>query len=152
MGFQNSINNMLGTAGAVATLGKHMKNQQESLANQEKELAAGEAQRQLQIKELEYANEKDNIEYLKKKADLASEMRANPLTDKEGNIITDPIAYKAQQLDNITENITKYKQGKRKEAAIKARDALQDEMFTFTDLKFDMEKRKEQINILKGVK
>lgn len=43
MGFQNSINNMLGTAGAVATLGKHMQNQKESLANQEKELAAKEA-------------------------------------------------------------------------------------------------------------
>ena len=43
MGFQNSINNMLGTAGAVAGLSKHMKNQKESLANQEKELAAKEA-------------------------------------------------------------------------------------------------------------
>ena len=49
MGFQNSINNMLGTAGAVAGLSKHMKNQQEQLVNQEKELAAGEAQRQLQM-------------------------------------------------------------------------------------------------------
>ena len=35
MGFQNSINNMLGTAGAVAGLGKHMQNQKESLAKQE---------------------------------------------------------------------------------------------------------------------
>lgn len=39
MGFQNSINNMLGAAGAAATLGKHMKNQKEQLANQEKELS-----------------------------------------------------------------------------------------------------------------
>lgn len=38
MGFQNSINNMLGAAGAAATLGKHMKNQKEQLVNQEKEL------------------------------------------------------------------------------------------------------------------
>lgn len=38
MGFQNSINSMLGTAGAAAALGKHISNQKETLANQEKEL------------------------------------------------------------------------------------------------------------------
>ena len=43
MGFQNSINNMLGTAGAVATLGKHIMNQEEQLLNQQKEIAAKEA-------------------------------------------------------------------------------------------------------------
>ena len=44
MGFQNSINNMLGTAGAVAGLSKHMKNQEEQLINQNKEIAAKEAE------------------------------------------------------------------------------------------------------------
>ena len=43
MGFQNSINSMLGTVGAAAALGKHMQNQEEQLVNQEKELAAKEA-------------------------------------------------------------------------------------------------------------
>ena len=39
MGFQNSVNNMLGAAGAATTLGRHMKNQQEQLVNQEKEIS-----------------------------------------------------------------------------------------------------------------
>ena len=43
MGFQNSINSMLGTVGAAAALGKHMQNQEEQLVNQGKELAAKEA-------------------------------------------------------------------------------------------------------------
>ena len=34
MGFQNSINNMLGTAGAAVTLGKHIKNQNEAIEEQ----------------------------------------------------------------------------------------------------------------------
>lgn len=44
MGFQNSINSMLGTAAAAAALGKHMQNQEEQLVNQGKELAAKEAE------------------------------------------------------------------------------------------------------------
>ena len=43
MGFKNSINTAIGTAGAVATLGKHIMNQEEQLLNQKKELAAKEA-------------------------------------------------------------------------------------------------------------
>lgn len=145
MSIQNDINAMLGTVAAAATMGKHIKNQNQEIANQE-------AQKKLQIKDLEYANEKDNIELAKKKADVASEMVANPLKNQEGEIITNALEYKKQQLDNVINTATKYKSGKRKEAAIKARDALQDEMFTVADLKFNIEKRTEQINILKGGK
>ena len=42
MGFQNSINNMLGTAGAAATLGKHIKNQNEAIEEQKNTTAKQE--------------------------------------------------------------------------------------------------------------
>ena len=100
----------------------------------------------------EYANQKDEVEYKKNMANISTEMVSNPLNDKDGNIITDPKEYKQQQLNNEIDTVLKYKSGKRKEAALKSIDALQDEMFTMTDLKFNIEKRKEQINILKGVK
>ena len=38
MGFQNSINNMLGTAGAAVALGKHISNQNKQLALEEAKL------------------------------------------------------------------------------------------------------------------
>ena len=41
MGFQNSINNMLGTAGAVAGLGKHVMNQNKELLAKEAEFKEG---------------------------------------------------------------------------------------------------------------
>jgi hypothetical protein len=142
---QNSINGMLGAAAGAATLGKHISNQNKEIANQE-------AQKELQVKDLEYANQKDDIEYKNKMAKIHTEMVENPLKDKDGNIITDPKEYKQQQLNNEVDTVLKYKSGKRKEAALKSIDALQDEMFTMTDLKFNMNKRMEQIDILKGVK
>ena len=42
MGFQNSINNMLGAAGAAATLGKHMKNQNKAIEEQKETVAKQE--------------------------------------------------------------------------------------------------------------
>ena len=42
MGFQNSINNMLGTAGAAVTLGKHIKNQNEAIEEQKNAAAKQE--------------------------------------------------------------------------------------------------------------
>ena len=42
MGFQNSINNMLGTAGAAVTLGKHIKNQNEAIEEQKNTVAKQE--------------------------------------------------------------------------------------------------------------
>ena len=42
MGFQNSINNMLGTAGAVAGLSKHMKNQNKAIEEQKETTAKQE--------------------------------------------------------------------------------------------------------------
>ena len=145
MSFTNQMLGALGTATGALAAGQH-------IAEQKKANEAAEAQKEVQVKDLEYANQKDEVEYKKNMAKISSEMVANPLNDKDGNIITDPEKYKQQQLNKEVNTVLKYKSGKRKEAALKSIDALQDEMFTMTDLKFNIEKRKEQINILKGVK
>lgn len=145
MSFTNQMLGALGSATGALAASKH-------IAEQKKANEAAEAQKEVQVKDLEYANQKDEVEYKKNMAKVSTEMVSNPLNDKDGNIITDPAKYKEQQLNNEIDTVLKYKSGKRKEAALKAIDALQDEMFTVTDLKFNIEKRKEQINILKGVK
>lgn len=145
MSFTNQMLGALGTATGALAAGQH-------IAEQKKANEAAEAQKEVQVKDLEYANQKDEVEYKKNMANISTEMVSNPLNDKDGNIITDPKEYKQQQLNNEIDTVLKYKSGKRKEAALKSIDALQDEMFTMTDLKFNIEKRKEQINILKGVK
>ena len=145
MSFTNQMLGALGTATGALAAGQH-------IAEQKKANKAAEAQKEVQVKDLEYANQKDEVEYKKNMAKISTEMVSNPLNDKDGNIITDPEEYKQQQLNNEIDTVLKYKSGKRKEAALKSIDALQDEMFTMTDLKFNIEKRKEQINILKGVK
>ena len=145
MSFTNQMLGALGTATGALAAGQH-------IAEQKKANKAAEAQKEVQIKDLEYDNQKDEVEYAKNMAMVSSEMVSNPLKDKDGNIITDPNEYKQQQLNNEFDTVLKYKSGKRKEAALKSISALQDEMFTMTDLKFNIEKRKEQINILKGVK
>lgn len=145
MSFTNQILGALGTTAGALAAGQH-------IAEQKKANEAAEAEKEVQVKDLEYANQKDEVEYKKNMAKVSTEMASNPLKDKDGNIITDPKEYKKQQLNNEVDTVLKYKSGKRKEAALKSIDALQDEMFTMTDLKFNMEKRKQQINILKGVK
>lgn len=145
MSFTNQMLGALGSATGALAAGKH-------IAEQKKANEAAEAQKEVQVKDLEYANQKDEVEYAKNMAKVSTEMVSSPLKDKDGNIITDPNEYKQQQLNNEFDTVLKYKSGKRKEAALKSIDALQDEMFTMTDLKFNIEKRKEQINILKGVK
>ena len=145
MSFTNQMLGALGTATGALAAGQH-------IAEQKKANEAAEAQKEVQVKDLEYANQKDEVEYKKNMAKVSTEMVSNPLNDKDGNIITDPEKYKQQQLNNEVDTVLKYKSGKRKEAALKSIDALQDEMFTLTDLKFNIGKRKEQINILKGVK
>lgn len=145
MSFTNQMLGALGTATGALAAGQH-------IAEAKKANEAAEAQKEVQVKDLEYANQKDEVEYKKNMAKVSTEMVSNPLNDKDGNIITDPEKYKKQQLNNEVDTVLKYKSGKRKEAALKSIDALQDEMFTLTDLKFNIEKRKEQINILKGVK
>lgn len=145
MSFTNQMLGALGTATGALAAGQH-------IAEQKKANEAAEAQKEVQVKDLDYANQKDEVEYAKNMAMVSSEMRSNPLKNEDGNIITDPGEYKQQQLNNEIDTVLKYKSGKRKEAALKAIAALQDEMFTLTDLKFNIEKRKEQINILKGVK
>ena len=47
MGFQNSINNMLGTAGAVAGLSKHMKNQDKAIEEQKNAIALQERNKEI---------------------------------------------------------------------------------------------------------
>ena len=145
MSFTNQMLGALGTATGALAAGQH-------IAEQKKANEAAEAQKELQVKDLEYANQKDEVEYKKNMTNIFTEMVSKPLNDEDGNIITDPEKYKQQQLNNKVDTVLKYKSGKRKEAALKSIDALQDEMFTMTDLKFNIEKRKEQINILKGVK
>ena len=143
MSFTNQMLGALGTATGALAAGQH-------IAEQKKANEAAEAQKEIQVKDLEYANQKDEIEHKNNMAKVYTEMVSNPLNDKDGNIITDPEKYKQQQLNNEVDTVLKYKSGKRKEAALKAIDALKDEMFTLTDLKFNIEKRKEQINILTG--
>ena len=145
MSFTNQMLGALGTATGALAAGQH-------IAEQKKANKEAEAQKEIQVKDLEYTNKKDEIEYKKNMANVYTEMASNPLRNEAGNIITDPSEYRQQQLNNEVNTVLKYKSGKRKEAAQKAIDALQDEMFTLTDLKFNIEKRKEQINILKGVK
>ena len=82
MGFQNSINNMLGTAGAVATLGKHMKNQEEQLINQNKEIAAKEAEAKEGL-----INTSDEIAKLGNEYLLSGE--AEMVTNEDGTIKAD---------------------------------------------------------------
>ena len=145
MSFTNQMLRALNTATSALAADQH-------IAKQKKANEAAEAQKELQVKDLEYANQKDEVEYKKNMANIFTEMVSKPLNDEDGNIITDPEKYKQQQLNNKVDTVLKYKSGKRKEAALKSIDALQDEMFTMTDLKFNIEKRKEQINILQGVK
>ena len=137
MSFTNQMLGALGTATGALAAGQH-------IAEQKKANEAAEAQKEVQVKDLEYANQKDEVEYAKNIAMVSSEMVSNPLKDKDDNIITDPNEYKQQQLNNEFDTVLKYKSGKRKEAALKSISALQDEMFTMTDLKFNIEKYKIQ--------
>lgn len=59
MGFQNSINNMLGTAAAATALGKHMQNQNKSLEEQ-KETAAKQEEANKIAKENQVMNALEN--------------------------------------------------------------------------------------------
>ena len=98
MGFQNSINNMLGAAGAAATLGKHIKNQEEQLANQEKELVNQEknkeigkanlelklAEQQEEVRKAGHALNANSLDISKKmQEDLDPEVAGNPELDED---------------------------------------------------------------------
>ena len=107
MGFQNSINNMLGTAGAVATLGKHMQNQKEALANQEKELAAKNAEDQQIVNTTKNAIRNDTIEAAT--AIAAHEPEFKAALDQGGydlkNISDD-------QIDSLAKEVDSFRSGK----------------------------------------
>ena len=145
MAIQQSINNMLGTIGTVSTLGQH-------LAEQKKATENAELQKDLEIKDLEYANEKDKVRMAADNLRLANEMDKNPLKNDKGEIITDPKEYRIAQMEQQIEIMDKYKGGKKKEAALAAFNSLQEEMFSRSDLRFNIEKREAQIGILKGGK
>lgn len=145
MAIQQSINNMLGTVGTVSTLGQH-------LAEQKKATENAELQKDLEIKDLEYANEKDQVRIAADNLRIANEMDKNPLKNDKGEIITDPKEYRITQMQQQIKIMDKYKGGKKKEAALAAFNSLQEEMFSRSDLRFNIEKRTKQIDILKGGK
>lgn len=142
MAIQQSINNMLGTAGTVSTLGQH-------LAEQKKATELNIAEKNLKIKDLEYQNEKDQVRIAADNLKLTREMKDNPLKNAEGEIITDPREYKQTQMDQQMQIMDKYKGGKKRAAAEAAFNSLQEEMFSRADLRFDVQRRTEEIRMLK---
>lgn len=162
MGFQNSINNMLGTAGAAAALGKHMKNQQEALVNQEKEL---------EVKKVAAEQEQYNAEQALKQntSDITHKMtlegRSDELLAKEGETPAQAEARAVQgyleDQSDIAEN--KYqeildkaknptKNNKRLEMARVAADEAQAAIDARENLKFNLDIATKKLNVLKGVK
>ena len=142
---QNSFNQAIGSIGTAVAIGEHLK--QEKKANE-----FSEKQDELKVKELEYENEKDKLTKAKQDFEISAEMRDNPIKNAEGEIITDPKEYKQTQMDNEMQTIMKYKQGKRKQKAQEAFNELYDEYVARADLNFNIQKRTEQIEILKGGK
>lgn len=162
MGFQNSINTMIGAAGAAAALGKHMKNQQEALVNQEKEL---------EVKKVAAEQEQYNAEQALKQntSDITHKMtlegRSDELLAKEGETPAQAEARAVQgyleDQSDIAEN--KYqeildkaknptKNNKRLEMARVAADEAQAAIDARENLKFNLDIATKKLNVLKGVK
>ena len=182
MGFQNSINNMLGTAGAAATLGKHMKNQKESLANQEKELAAQEKNKEigkanLELKLAEQQEEVHKAEQALSANSLAvsKEMQKDLDPDVAGNSELNEDSYlelkqkkagdlAAAEMKDFSERKLAYEMGaqkakpssKRLDKANQAFMEAKDAVMARLQLKFDYESAKKKMGItqkaLEGVK
>lgn len=164
MGFQNSINSALGSVGAAAALGRHMKNQQEALVNQEKEL---------EVKKVEAEQEQYNAEQALKQNtnDITHKMtlegRADELLPKKGENIS-PAQAEARGVQNYLEDQSeiaedKYqeilakaknptKNNKRLEMARVAADEKQAEIDARENLKFNLDIATKKLNALKGVK
>lgn len=162
MGFQNTINNALGAAGAAAALGRHMINQKEALVNQEKEL---------EVKKVAAEQEQYNAEQALKQntSDIAHKMtlegRSDDLVAKEGETPAQAEARAVQEYledqSDIAEN--KYqeildkaknptKNNKRLEMARVAADEAQAAIDARENLKFNLDIATKKLNVLKGVK
>lgn len=163
MGFQNSINSALGTAGAAATFGRHMINQKEALVNQEKEL---------EVKKVEAEQEQYNAEQALKQntSDIAHKMTLEGRSDelvaaKKGETPAQTEARAVQEYLEDQSDIaeSKYqeilsnaknptKNNKRLEMARVAADEKQAEIDARENLKFNLDIATKKLNALKGDK
>ena len=175
MGFQNSINNMLGTAGAVATLGKHMQNQKESLANQEQNREIGKANLELKLAEQQEEAYKAEKALNANTLEVTKEMQKDLDPDVSGNSDLDEDSYlelkqkKAGDLafaafKDFSDRKLAYEMGAQKAKPSsknldKANEAFmeaQQAVMARRQLKFDLESAKKRMDItkksLEGVK
>ena len=100
MGFQNTINNALGAAGAAVALGKH-------ISNQNKEIAAKNAQDQQTVDTTKTAIKNDTIEAAT--AIAAHEPEFQSILDKGGydlNNISD------EQVNSLAKEVDSFRSGK----------------------------------------
>ena len=182
MGFQNSINNMLGTAGAAATLGKHIKNQNKAIeeqknatAVQEKNKEIGKANLELKFAEqqeeaykAEQALNANSLEISKKmQKDLDPDVAGNPDLDEDSYLeLKQKKAGElaAAEMKAFSERKLAYEMGAQKakpssknldkanQAFMEAKDAV----MARRQLKFDLEAAKKRMGItqkaLEGVK
>ena len=182
MGFQNIINNMLGTAGAIAGLGKHMKNQNKAIeeqknatAVQEKNKEIGKANLELQLAEqqeeaykAEQALNANSLEVSKKmQKDLDPDVAGNPDLNEDSYL---ELKQKkvgelaAAEMKDFSDRKLAYEMGAQKakpssknldkanEAFMEAKQAI----MARRQLQFDLEAAKKRIGItkkaLEGVK
>ena len=182
MGFQNSINNMLGTAGAVAGLSKHMKNQNKAIEEQKNATALQEKNREIGKANLELKLEEQKEEAYKAEQALnanslavSKEMQKDLDPDVAGNSELNEDSYlefkqkkagelAAAEMKDFSERKLAYEWGAQKakpssknldkanEAFMEATQAV----MARRQLKFDLESAKKRMYItkksLEGVK
>ena len=182
MGFQNSINNMLGTAGAAATLGKHIKNQNKAIeeqknatAVQEKNKEIGKANLELKLAEQQEEAYKAEQALNANSLEVSKAMQKDLDPDVAGNTGLDEDSYlefkqkkagelAAAEMKDFSEKKLAYEMGAQKakpssknldkanQAFMEAKDAV----MARRQLKFDLEAAKKRMGItqkaLEGVK
>lgn len=108
MGFQNSINNMLGTAGAAAALGKHVINQSnEALA---KEAEAKEGLINTADEVAQFGNEYLSPEEAKAVTNENGTVKADAALDIMGEKVANAINNGSIEMQKGTEALTRMKQ------------------------------------------
>ena len=182
MGFQNSINNMLGTAGAAATLGKHIKNQNKAIeeqknatAVQEKNKEIGKANLELKLSEQQEEAYKAEQALNANSLEVSKAMQKDLDPDVAGNSELNEDSYlelkekkagelAAAEMKDFSERKLAYEMGAQKakpssknldkanQAFMEAKDAV----MARRQLKFDLETAKKKMGItqkaLEGVK
>lgn len=108
MGFQNSINNMLATAGAAATLGKHMMNQNEEALAKEAEAKEGLINTADEVAQL--GNEYLSPEEAKAVTNENGTIKADAALDMMGKKTAEGINYGSIEVKKGTEALARMKQ------------------------------------------